>query len=52
VRVKARRVRTAGAAVAAEPKTVAMPSMPPTAVRIAFRAGPDGQAIEFSREVP
>jgi hypothetical protein len=50
--VKKRRARTAGAAVAAEPKTVTMPSMPRTAVRIALRAGPDGQIIEFSREVP
>lgn len=44
------RARKAGARVVAEPKTVTIPSSPPTTVRIAFCAGPDGETIEFFQE--
>lgn len=44
------RARRAGAAVVAEPKTVTIPSTPPTTVRIAFCTGPDGETIEFFQE--
>ena len=40
----------AGAAVVAEPKTVTIPSDPPTTVRIAFCTGPDGETIEFFQD--
>jgi len=45
----ARAIR-AGAAVVAEPKTVTIPSDPPTTVRIAFCTGPDGETIEFFQD--
>jgi glyoxylase I family protein len=41
------RARAAGAEVTMEPKSVEIPSTPPTAVRIAFCRGPDGEIIEF-----
>jgi glyoxylase I family protein len=44
------RARKAGAVVIAEPKTVTIPSTPPTTVRIAFCLGPDGETIEFFQE--
>ena len=44
------RARTAGAAVVAEPKTVTIPSDPPTTVRIAFCTGPDGETLEFFQD--
>ena len=44
------RARRAGAVVVAEPKTVTIPSTPPTTVRIAFCLGPDGETIEFFQE--
>ncbi len=40
----------AGAAVVAEPKTVTIPSDPPTTVRIAFCTGPNGEIIEFFQD--
>jgi hypothetical protein len=49
---RAARYALAVAAMVAEPNTVTTAGMPRTAVRIAFRAGPDGQIIEFFREVP
>ena len=39
--------RAAGAEVTIEPKNVQIPSDPPTAARIAFCKGPDGEVIEF-----
>jgi glyoxylase I family protein len=39
--------RAAGAEVTIEPKNVAIPSTPPTEVRLAFCKGPDGEIIEF-----
>jgi glyoxylase I family protein len=44
------RAVAAGAAVAAGPKTVTIPSDPPATVRIAFVTGPDGETIEFFQE--
>jgi glyoxylase I family protein len=44
------RARAAGAVVVAEPKTVTIPSDPPTTVRIAFCTGPDGETIEFFQD--
>lgn len=42
------RARGAGATITMEPKDVGIPSVPaPTAVRIAFCKGPDGEIIEF-----
>ena len=40
----------AGAEALAEPKTVTIPSDPPTTVRIAFCTGPDGETIEFFQD--
>jgi glyoxylase I family protein len=45
------RALSAGATVAAEPKTVTIPSDPPTTVRIAFCTGPDGETIEFFQDL-
>jgi glyoxylase I family protein len=39
--------RAVGAVVTDEPKTVTIPSTPPTVVRIAFCKGPDGEVLEF-----
>ena len=39
--------RAAGAEVTVEPKSVQIPSNPPTPARIAFCKGPDGEVIEF-----
>lgn len=39
--------RAAGAVVTVEPKDVVIASTPPTAVRLAFCKGPDGEIIEF-----
>jgi glyoxylase I family protein len=44
------RARKAGAVVTDEPKTVTIPSTPPTTVRIAFCTGPDGETLEFFQE--
>lgn len=44
------RAVAAGAAVAAEPKTLTIPSDPPKTVRIAFVTGPDGETIEFFQD--
>jgi glyoxylase I family protein len=41
------KVRAAGAEVTVEPKDVALPSEPPTPVRVAFFKGPDGELIEL-----
>ena len=41
------KVRAAGAEVTVEPKDVALPSEPPTPIRIAFFKGPDGELIEL-----
>lgn len=42
-----KRALDAGAGVQMEPKTVALPTEPPTPVRIAFVTGLDGESIEF-----
>jgi glyoxylase I family protein len=39
--------RAGGAVVTMEPKTLDIPSTPPTPVRIAFCKGPDGELVEF-----
>jgi glyoxylase I family protein len=42
------RARAAGAEVTVEPKGINLPSVPgPTAIRIVFCKGPDGEVIEF-----
>jgi catechol 2,3-dioxygenase-like lactoylglutathione lyase family enzyme len=41
------KVRAFGAEVTVEPKDVALPSDPPTPIRIAFFKGPDGELIEL-----
>jgi glyoxylase I family protein len=41
------RARAAGARITVEPRDVLIPSDPPTAVRLAFCTGPDGEVIEF-----
>ncbi|MFB3891178.1 MAG: VOC family protein [Phycisphaerae bacterium] len=41
------RARAAGAKVTMEPKSLVIPSDPPTPVRIGFCTGPDGEVIEF-----
>lgn len=41
------RARAAGAQITTEPKDVAIPSTPPTKVRLAFFKGPDGEMIEL-----
>ncbi len=41
------RVRAAGMTVTVEPKSLDIPSNPPTPVRLAFFRGPDGEIIEF-----
>jgi glyoxylase I family protein len=41
------RARAAGAQVTVEPRDVALPSDPPTPIRISFFKGPDGELIEL-----
>ncbi len=45
------RVRSAGMTITMEPKTVAVPSQPVREFRIAFFDGPDGERVEFFRDV-